>query len=412
MAERNDISPNKIADTYEALSDFYTLVSTLADARTAITDEQATLLHRLAEIIHERRAEFGLATADRNSFTMAEYRDAFGEQLPTIETRGLTHEERQPLEWLGIIDEAETFRIPCLPSTGERLPIWPQSGGLNLQYANLAEFSVPQPAVNLVHISDTHLGYQNRSKPGGGGKTKWVDHASPLTQFQGVLQQAIEDDADAVIHTGDLFDHDVDHETLEATLSAIDTLTESGIPFYFILGDHDRLATGGTVPNATDAIQRLEAATSGGSITHCTVAGEQIDESAVSVFGMDATGIGFSEIRQGYSLNGWHPQAVQFGQKHAGRVNLLCVHEPVETTNFANIIGNARQQNLSLDLILVGHEHRPPFDGEWMTEIDGVSIACAGPTTAISSHFQSQLPGYNRIRVEEDGQLTIVRRTL
>lgn len=354
---------------------------------------------------------FGEATAARNSFTMAEYRDEFGERLSTIETAGLSTDERKPLEWLGIIDSDETFRLPCDPQTGERLPVWPTDTGLNVEGWMLSEFTPPREPVTIFHISDTHLGYQNRVKAGGGGNTQWVRRSDDLAAFQAILHRAKRERVDAVVHTGDLFDHDVDQNVLTESIAALSLLTDHGIPFYFVLGDHDRLATGGTIPRAKDAVAALETLAEDESIVHCTPSGTAVAPGA-AIFGVDATGIGFGAIRDGYTLNGWDATAVEFTPSQTDGVQILCLHEPVQNTPLEQVISSTRQQGLSIDIVLIGHEHRPPFDGAWQTDIQGVTVACAGPPIPISSHFDHNAPGYNRIRIGTSGGFSVDRRTL
>lgn len=412
MSSGNLIKPNEIADTYQALSEYHQLVTRLATASEEITNETESILHIFSNLIGDKRAEFGEATATRNPFTMQEYRETFGDELPTINTKGLTPAERKPLEWLGIIKHDETFRLPCHPRTDERLHIWPLDGGLNVDDHILQEFTVPQQSITLFHISDTHLGYRNRTKPGGGGKTKWVDRVDSLSAFQAVLQRAIQEDIDAVVHTGDLFDHDVDQNTLAKTISSLETLAEHGIPFYFILGDHDRLATGGEVPFAVNAVSSLKSLCDSATVIHCTAAGIRLNGSTTTLFGMDATGIGFTEIQEGYTLSGWSPCDLKFDVPQASETNILCLHEPLEAMRISEVIDVAARQGQPLKLILTGNEHRPPFNGEWQTTIDGVQIACAGPTIPISTHFDEHPPGYNRIEIGASGNSSIDRQEL
>ena len=410
MNAENPIEPNEIADNYQALSEYHELVARLAAAREAISDEEDSILHAFSELIGDRRAEFGEATATRNAFTMAEYREVYGETLPTITTEGLTAAEREPLEWLGIIGPDETFHLPFNPRTGKRMHIWPVDDGLNVDYDLLQEFTVPQAAVTIFHISDTHLGYRNRTDPRGKGKTIWVDGADSISAFEAVLQQAIDEDIDAVVHTGDLFDHDVDQATLERSISALKTLEDGGIPFYFVLGDHDRDAIGGAIPAATDAIASLQSLCESGTVIHCDTSGQQLPGSCVTLYGVDASGIGFSEIQAGYTLKGWSPTTITLDGAGPDGLNILCLHEPVEIQVLRETIRTTERKGQPLDLILLGHEHLPPFDGQWQTTVDGVSVAVAGPTIPISSAFKDQPPGYNRIRIGSNGNFGVDRR--
>ncbi len=85
----------------------------------------------------------------------------------------------------------------------------------------------------LLHISDTHLGKRQY-----GSDVRREDFADA---FERAIDVAVERDVDAVIHTGDLFDDPV--PSLETIVRAADILTsleENDIPFYGIVGNHER----------------------------------------------------------------------------------------------------------------------------------------------------------------------------
>ncbi|MFA9427343.1 metallophosphoesterase [Natronorubrum sp. A-ect3] len=85
----------------------------------------------------------------------------------------------------------------------------------------------------LLHISDTHLG--NRQY---GSDIRREDFADA---FERAIDVAVERDADAVIHTGDLFDDPVPSlETIVRAADVIKSLEENDIPFYGIVGNHER----------------------------------------------------------------------------------------------------------------------------------------------------------------------------
>lgn len=86
--------------------------------------------------------------------------------------------------------------------------------------------------MKLVHLSDTHLGKKQYNS-----SEREQDF---MDAFIEVIDTAIEIDADAVIHTGDLFDSKSPSiNTLDKTADQIHRLDTNGIPFYTILGNHD-----------------------------------------------------------------------------------------------------------------------------------------------------------------------------
>lgn len=85
----------------------------------------------------------------------------------------------------------------------------------------------------LLHISDTHLGKRQY-----GSDIRREDFAKA---FEQAIDVAIERDVDAVIHTGDLFDDPVPSlPTVMRAADALKPLEDREIPFYGIVGNHER----------------------------------------------------------------------------------------------------------------------------------------------------------------------------
>lgn len=90
--------------------------------------------------------------------------------------------------------------------------------------------------LRIAHISDTHLGYRQY-----GSDVRKQDY---MDAFVECVDKSIEYSVDAIIHTGDLFDDpNPDIETLNKTISAIQKLEDNDIPFYGIVGNHERKRT-------------------------------------------------------------------------------------------------------------------------------------------------------------------------
>jgi DNA repair exonuclease SbcCD nuclease subunit len=84
----------------------------------------------------------------------------------------------------------------------------------------------------LVHTADTHVGYQQYHSP--------ERRADFLRAFESVVDDAVRDDVDAVVHAGDLF-HDrrpglVD---IQGVIAALRRLDDAGIPFLAVVGNHE-----------------------------------------------------------------------------------------------------------------------------------------------------------------------------
>lgn len=87
--------------------------------------------------------------------------------------------------------------------------------------------------MKLLHIGDVHLGKrQYRSD------IRYNDH---FDTFQESVEMAVDLDVDAVIQTGDLFDtSNPSIETISRCIDILSSLTKNDIPFYAIVGNHER----------------------------------------------------------------------------------------------------------------------------------------------------------------------------
>lgn len=84
----------------------------------------------------------------------------------------------------------------------------------------------------LLHVSDTHLG--NRQY---GSDVRKDDMAEAFSQ---VIDVAVDENVDAVIHTGDLFDSRTPSlPEVTRCIQMLRKLEEADIPFYGIVGNHD-----------------------------------------------------------------------------------------------------------------------------------------------------------------------------
>ncbi|SDK26530.1 DNA double-strand break repair protein Mre11 [Natronorubrum texcoconense] len=84
----------------------------------------------------------------------------------------------------------------------------------------------------VIHTGDTHIGYQQYNAP--------ERRQDFLEAFRSVVDDAVADDVDAVIHAGDLF-HDrrpglID---LQGTVEILRTLADADIPFLAVVGNHE-----------------------------------------------------------------------------------------------------------------------------------------------------------------------------
>ncbi|GGK52835.1 DNA double-strand break repair protein Mre11 [Haloarcula sebkhae] len=84
----------------------------------------------------------------------------------------------------------------------------------------------------VIHTGDTHVGYQQYNVP---------DRRDDfLDAFRQVVRDAIADDADAVVHAGDLFhDRRPALADIMGTLNVLEELSKADIPFLAVVGNHE-----------------------------------------------------------------------------------------------------------------------------------------------------------------------------
>ena len=84
----------------------------------------------------------------------------------------------------------------------------------------------------LLVMGDSHVGRaEHPSKP-----YKPIDCAG---KFEAAIEHAIVQDADCVVHTGDVFHDTVPESDCETIDSAMELLADAGIEFYYVLGNHE-----------------------------------------------------------------------------------------------------------------------------------------------------------------------------
>ena len=84
----------------------------------------------------------------------------------------------------------------------------------------------------VIHTADTHIGYRQYNSP--------ERRRDFLDAFERVLDDAIEMDADAVIHAGDVFhDRRPGLPDLLGTISALRELAAADVPFLAVVGNHE-----------------------------------------------------------------------------------------------------------------------------------------------------------------------------
>ncbi len=84
----------------------------------------------------------------------------------------------------------------------------------------------------VIHTADTHVGYQQYHSP--------ERRADFLRAFESVVEDAVGDDVDAVVHAGDLFhDRRPGLADIQGVIGALRRLDDAGIPFLAVVGNHE-----------------------------------------------------------------------------------------------------------------------------------------------------------------------------
>ncbi|QAU13109.1 exonuclease SbcCD subunit D [Halorubrum sp. BOL3-1] len=106
----------------------------------------------------------------------------------------------------------------------------------------------------VIHTGDTHIGYAQYHSP--------VRRQDFLDAFGTVVDDAVDDGVDAVVHAGDLFhDRRPELRDLMGTISVLRRLDDAGVPFLAVVGNHESTRGGQWL----DLFERLGLATRLGS---------------------------------------------------------------------------------------------------------------------------------------------------
>ena len=211
----------------------------------------------------------------------------------------------------------------------------------------------------LLHISDTHLG--NRQY---GSDIRREDFADALRQ---AIEIAIDQEVDAVIHTGDLFDtRDPRLPDLNQCIDILQQLQSEDIPFYGIVGNHERKIDAQYLDliNKTGTAERLDQTP--------TVINDE-----VVVYGIDAV-----------TKPAWHAEDFTLEEPPNDAYTILCMHqllEPLVPEVFSehHIDDVLDRVNVNLDAIALGDYHESVSDREQGTKIwyPGSTERCAKDET-------------------------------
>ncbi|GAB7013570.1 DNA double-strand break repair protein Mre11 [Halolamina salina] len=227
----------------------------------------------------------------------------------------------------------------------------------------------------VIHTGDTHVGYQQYHSP--------ERRADFRRAFDAVVDDAIEEGVDAVVHAGDLF-HDRRPELpdLMAVLSALRRLDDADIPFLAIVGNHEATRTG----------EWLDLFEGTGLATRLRDSPVVVGDTAF--YGLD-----------------WVPESrrddldYEFEEHDAAHAALVShgLFTPFEFGEWdtETVLGEA---NVEFDAMLLGDNHKADT-----AEVAGTWVTYCGSTERASAS-EEEARGYNLVTF--DGEVDIRRRSL
>ncbi|MFD1647979.1 metallophosphoesterase [Haloarchaeobius litoreus] len=243
-------------------------------------------------------------------------------------------------------------------------------------------------------MSDTHLGYENREKTGRGSTVSWIQNISSRETIGQVMQIALERNVDAIIHTGDILDHEVDQDTLDFANGILSGLSASEHPVYCIVGSHDHDSANPQHSNSVDGIAWLKTQIAKGHLSELSTNPTSVGGGSLSAYGISAGNVGIDDVGK-FQSREWHPSEITFGPAPPGP-NVLCLHDgltpyrgPDADVDLDRLLAQSR---VSFECVLIGDEHRPKnrnFENGYTFEADdGTPVFYTGPAMRISEPYR------------------------
>ncbi|KTG09806.1 metallophosphatase [Haloprofundus marisrubri] len=220
----------------------------------------------------------------------------------------------------------------------------------------------------VIHTGDTHIGYQQYHSP--------ARRQDFLTAFEQVLDDAIDDDVDAVVHAGDLFhDRRPELQDLLGTLSALRTLQSADIPFLAVVGNHESTRGGQWL----DLFERLGLAARLGPEPH--VVGD------TAFYGLDHV----PKSRRDDLDYRFEPHDADHSALVSHGLFTPFAHADWETETVLS------ESNVDFDVVLLGDNHEAGT-----ADVSGTPVTYCGSTERASTS-EEEGRGYNIVSFADDG---------
>lgn len=219
----------------------------------------------------------------------------------------------------------------------------------------------------LLHLSDTHLGYQQYHKPERG--RDFTD------AFTSVISDALEENVDGVVHSGDIFHRSRPSiRTLSTLVTQLQRLADADIPFYTIVGNHDSTRE----KQWPTFLQQL------GLAEYLDYDGAVIGD--VTLYGQDHVS---THERERLEYNFAQPETAHTCLVAHG----LFQPFPHGDWDLQEILSKSP---VEFDAVLLGDDHNPQ-----QKEVDNTPVTYAGSTERTAADQQEQR-GYNIVRFDDD----------
>ena len=433
---------NELVELYDCLSVLYASLpeGTAAEWKGALK----SVLYG-GELLADGASCYGEQQNTRNRGTRKEYVQQHGDGERVTEFSAIRVAEPRPQDRQYLPSGAV---VPVAPASGEVLPVKVSASEVDWAISLLAEFPAepaadrpgngvdvlldpdrvrrarmrdvwkPEDAVTVLFVSDTHLGYENRSVTKSGNTVSWISEISSVGAFTRIVEIAIEQGVDAVIHTGDILDHEVDQETLAAAAVRLEQLADASIPVYCIIGSHDRYSYAPQHSGSVNGIAWLQRQVAKGTLVELSTAPTPVAGGPLDAYGISAGNTGIDEVAMYKSL-AWHLSEIAFRPASPGP-NVLCLHDKVTPlrgppTAEIDLDQLLAQSCVSFDCVLVGDEHSPKdneFENGYSFETTtGTPVLYTGPSVRISKAYRDRDAFVTELSVSSDG-VTATRHTI
>ncbi|MFB6269338.1 MAG: DNA double-strand break repair protein Mre11 [Halobacterium sp.] len=230
--------------------------------------------------------------------------------------------------------------------------------------------------VRVIHTGDTHLGYRQYHSP--------ERRQDFLDAFRSVVEDAVAQDVDAVVHAGDLYhDRRPGLRDILGTISVLRPLRDNDIPFLAIVGNHE----GTRDAQWLDLFETLGLA-------------ERLDETGRVVGDTAFYGLDYVPESKRLDLD------YQFQERGADHTALVShgLFTPFAHANW-DLDDVLDQSNLDFDAVLLGDNHEADT-----AQVGDTWVTYCGSTERASAS-EREARGYNLVDFE-DGEVAISRKGL